>query len=340
MNHWRGSRLGLLSVLLGAGILLSGAPQTPPCPVLFGVAPNPMGSTQTWDAALVDFESTIGRSVDIVHYYKRGQEKMFPTPTELQRINEAGMQRMPFYNWKPDGLSWRAVADGAADEYLRDLANELTDNLKQPFFLSLSAEMEDEVDVRDGSGQSAADFRDYFRHVVGFLRDHGATQAVTVMNYTGAYKWASQPWFQELYPGDDVVDWIAHDPYAYDLARTPDLAALLNQTAPSWPGFYAWAATSFPDKPQMLGEWGVHDPADSPWLNAAFLDSVAKQLPDFPQLRAMVYWNHGARTATGRRLAVGTTAVDSSRQSLLAFRRLANNDIFAAPWRCYTGEVK
>ncbi|MDP9394467.1 MAG: hypothetical protein M3Q27_09570, partial [Actinomycetota bacterium] len=36
----------------------------------------------------------------------------------------------------------------------------------RPFFLSLNAEMEDEVDTTAGSGQTAADFRDFYRHVV------------------------------------------------------------------------------------------------------------------------------------------------------------------------------
>ncbi len=340
MIPWRSRQLGLLTLLLGLLFILPGLPHTTPCPVLFGVAPNPIEASQNWDAALLGFEDSIGRPVDIVRYYKRGQDKVFPTATELNRIDQIGVHRIPFYNWKPDGLTWRDVANGAADDYLRELAKELADNLDEPFFLSLSAEMEDEVDVRSGSGQTAADFRDYFRYVTHMLNSNGVTNVVTVMNYTGSYKWASQPWFLELYPGDDVVDWIAQDPYAYDLLRVPDLTALLNQQGPDWPGFYTWAATTFPDKPQMLGEWGVHDPPDSPRLNADFLDSVAKQLPAFPRLRALVYWNHGAITADGRRISVGTTAVDSSKQSLLAFRRLAHSDILTAPWSCPTGVIK
>ena len=45
------------------------------------------------------------------------------------------------------------------------------------------------------------------------LRADGVTNAVMVMNYMGFDRWMRQSWFQSMWPGDDVVDWIGLDPY-------------------------------------------------------------------------------------------------------------------------------
>ena len=53
-----------------------------------------------------------------------------------------------------------------------------------------------------------------YRHVVLRLKADGVTNAIYVMDYMGYSKWGEQSWFNDLYPGDDVVDWIAYDPYS------------------------------------------------------------------------------------------------------------------------------
>src|SRR4051794_4455364 len=49
----------------------------PSCGVLFGAAANPLGD-ESWDEGLTSFEKTIGRTVDIAHYYNSSPE-LFPT---------------------------------------------------------------------------------------------------------------------------------------------------------------------------------------------------------------------------------------------------------------------
>ncbi len=78
-----------------------------------------------------------------------------------------------------------------------------------------------------------------YRHVALRLRADGLTNAVLVMNYMGAVKWGVADWFGELYPGDDVVDWIAYDPYASASAGfyDGDFADMVNRAGPpSGPG--------------------------------------------------------------------------------------------------------
>ncbi|MFD1847124.1 hypothetical protein [Arthrobacter flavus] len=328
--------LVMLGLILSVLVTSCSAPPKPSagCDVFFGVAPNPHGG-ENWDTALTSFEQRVGRSVDIVHYYKRGQDALFPTESELNRQDEPGNERILFFNWKPDSLTWREVADGAADPYLAELGDHLRREAGQPFFLSLNAEMEDEVDENEESGQTAADFRDFFRHTVEVLSRSNPDTIVTVMNYTGTQKWAEKPWFEELYPGDDVVDWIAQDPYAFDLATTPDLFQLANQTSGgSWPGFYQWAAAHYPDKPQMLAEWGVDEKPRGPHSKASFFNSAEEKLSRLPKLRALVYWDHPGVTAEGVELGVGNTGIRSSPEALSAFRDFVNSPALTSERNC------
>ncbi|WP_051427150.1 DNRLRE domain-containing protein [Arthrobacter sp. H20] len=308
----------------------------PSCGSWFGATANPL-SGESWDTALANFEETAGRTMDIAHYYKRGQSALFPNEVELNRQDEAGKNRILFYNWKPTGLTWRQVAEGAADGYLQDLAAHMNRHADKPFYLSLNAEMEDEVDLAPGSGQTPADFRNFFRHVVEELRGNGVDNAVTVMNYTGIEKWGEMPWFNDLYPGNDVVDWIAQDPYAF--GKPPvwltDFAGMVNRTDGGWPGFYNWAAINYPDKPQMLAEWGVDEDPAYPTYKRDYFNTAADQLAQHPKIKAVVYWDSTGIDTSGNPLIVGDTRVDSTPSSLNAFRSFVDSDILTAPRKSY-----
>jgi hypothetical protein len=293
----------------------------PSCGVWFGAAAYPTAG-ESFDQAIMDFERTVRRPMDIVHYYHRGQSVLFPTSGEMSRANEPGRNRLLYLNWKPIGLTWRQITDGAADGFLSRLGAHIRTTHPEPFFLSLNAEMEDEVNATAGSGRTAADFRSFFRHTVQTLRAAGADNVVFVVNYTSTPHWADKPWFDTLYPGDDVVDWIAEDPYAVGRANDSvwrtDFPGLVNRSqnpaGSDYPGFYSWAQREHPSKPIMLGEWGVDDPADDPTYKPRFFAKAGEQLAKFPKLKALVYWNAADFPV------VGDTRVDSSPQALAAVR--------------------
>lgn len=304
----------------------------PSCGALFGAAGNPLAG-ESWDQAFLNFEKTAGRPMDIVHYYKSGQSSMFPSSNEINRQNQAGANRILFYNWKPRNLTWRQVADGAADSYLTKLAQHMKANAAKPFFLSLNAEMEDEVNTNAQSGQTAKDFAAFYRHVVEVLRSNGVTNAVMVMNYTGIQKWGEMTWFEDLYPGNDVVDWIAQDPYNF--GKPPvwltDLSGMVNRTnnTKTWPGFYNWASSKYPSKPQMLGEFGIDEDPAYPNHKADFWRTAEAQLRTLPSLKALVYWDSNDFDP------VGLTRVDSSQASLTAFRAFVASDYVTSPGKNY-----
>lgn len=276
----------------GSGCVV-GESLVPDCGVLWGVAPSGhTGAPRT--EALHEFEQDTGRKQDIYHAYHRA-DSLFPTDEEVA-IAEQG--RILFLNWKPRDWSWAEIAAGhpAVDSYLDRLAEHIRSTYTDQFFFTIHHEPENDVNPRPGSGWEATDYAAMYRHVIERLRGAGVENLVTVMNYLAYVPWTSQPWYPELYPGDDVVDWIAWNAYAYSEPGYGfgDFGELMNRTSaqhPDWPGFYNWSTAQFPDKPFMLGEWGVWYSEDNPGHMAEFFESVGRQLPLFPRIRAMVYFD-------------------------------------------------
>lgn len=308
----------------------------PSCGVLWGVAPGAHTDTPRGQA-LREFEQKTGRQQAIYHAYHRGQEN-FPTAEEI----EIARDRVLFLNWKPQGATWAQIAKGhpATEAYLDKLAGRMKSSLTEPFFFTVHHEPENDVDPRAGSGLTATDYAAMVRHVLTGLRERGVSNLVSVMNYMAYVPWNTQPWFESLYPGDDVIDWIAFDAYAYSERGEygfGDFAEMLNRRSssqPSWPGFYDWAAERHPDKPLMLGEWGVWHHATNPGHRADFYGSVAKQMPLFPRIKAMVYFDTPA-DQRGR-----DSRVDRTQDGLTAYRDLGQQRTFQVRVRPAAGAAR
>jgi beta-mannanase len=242
---------------------------------------------------------------------------------------------MLLINWKPStSLTWQQVADGKADGVIDQEANYLTHTVTftDPFFLTIYHEPEDNVVATPGSGMTASDYAAMYRHVVLRLRADGVTNAVTVMDYMGWYKWEQYSWFNQLWPGDDVVDWIGLDPYgtgsASDHFTAHTLDTLINRTGTGVPGYYDWATSTHPGKPIMLCEWGVsYDPA-SPTGQASFFDSMNAEIDNYPWLKALVYYDVPKHIS-----GLPWTNVTLNAQAEAAYRAVANSAPFdTAKW--------
>ncbi|NUR88750.1 MAG: hypothetical protein HOY71_32070 [Nonomuraea sp.] len=295
----------------------------PSCGAWWGIAPEIFTGAGT-GRAVRRAEDRMGAPVDIVHVYHRGKE-LFPTQKEIELARDPARPRLLLVNWKPSmEHTWREVADGAVDARIDRLADYLRTTFPERFFLTIHHEPENDVRPADGSGMQAADYAAMFRHVVQRLRERGVTNAVTVMTYMGAPNWAAKPWFEELYPGDDVVDWVAMDPYADD--RVKDFDGLVNKTRKDyaqWPGFYRWMQWRFPGKPIMVAEWGAFARYQDPAFKQRFFNSVKAQVQHYPQIKALVYFDspHAPR---------GDTRFDSDPGAAKAFSALARDRYFHA----------
>ena len=306
----------------------TGAKLVPTCGVLWGVAPGAF-TEERGRAALASFEDKTQRHQDIYHAYHHGTKQLFPTREEIAIARQSGKERLLFVNWKPAGASWAAIAKGdrKTDAFLDRLAAHINKNFPEDFFFAVHHEGEDNVRQKPGSGYTAEDYAAMFRHVVERLRARGVDNLVTVLVHMAYVPHTTQSWFDEMYPGDDVVDWIGFDTYAYSDPGYGhgDFAELLNrrmESKPSWPGFYNWAITEHADKPLMVAEWGVWSSTRNPRHKAKFYREVGRQIAKFPNIRAMVHFetphNQDGRDST----------VDSTPEALKAYRWLGRLPVF------------
>jgi beta-mannanase len=304
---------------------VTGPKLVPSCGVLWGAAAGGF-TTRPRDVELKDWEKRTGRTATLFHTYHKGDE-VFPTASEIAMTKDPAHPRIMVMNWRVDyGSNWAAVAAGKLDRRIDAFAAHVKKTFPQKFFLVINHEPEDDVRPAAGSGMTAKDFAASYRHVIKRLRAEGVTNAISVVAYMGNEKWMAQSWWKDLYPGDDVVDWIGLDSY---VSAEPGyyhngmFADLLDRHAPGGQGFYAWATTHHPSKPMMVAEWGVYHRVGRVVSKAAQFNSVLPELARRKAIKAIVYFDT-KHDAFGDR----DISVDSSAASLTAFRKLAANPIF------------
>ncbi|WP_205325196.1 hypothetical protein [Glycomyces sp. YM15] len=292
----------------------------PACGALVGAAAGGKTSLDKEDAFL-DFEATVDRTQQIYHAYERADNRLFPTRDQIALTEDPERPRTLFINWKPQMAKWAEIAEGdpEVDAYLDRLAAHIKANFDKPFFFTVHHEPENDVVQRPGSGMEARDYPAMYRYVIERLRGNGVDNLVSVMNYMGYLKWVEVPWHDELYPGDDVVDWIGLSGYGQSLKDDGrfDFGELLDTTHPEfgWPGYYHWVAQHHPRKPMMLAEWGVFTDDKHPGRQQTVFEAAMDQMAHYPRLKAIVYFS--SPNAEGR-----NSEVDQDPEALESFRAL------------------
>ncbi|WP_433828440.1 glycosyl hydrolase [Actinoplanes sp. CA-015351] len=306
----------------------TGPKLVPTCGVLWGVAPGAKTESRGLQA-LRQFERKTGRHQAVFHAYHRGINGVFPTEQEISISREPGRKRILLLNWKPESTTWARIARGdrRTDAFLDRLAVHLRKNYRERFFFAIHHEAEDQVRERPGSGYTARDYAAMFRHVVNRLRARGATNVVTVLIHMAYVPHTTKSWFTQMYPGDDVVDWIGFDTYSYSdpgygHGGFEELLNRRSASKPGWPGFYNWVRAKHPGKPVMVAEWGVWFSKRNPGHMARFYREVGRGITRYPGIKAMVHFetphNHKGQNSS----------VDSTPAALREYRKLGKLPVF------------
>jgi hypothetical protein len=302
----------------------TGALLVPTCGVLWGAAAG--GFTELpGDTELKSWERLSGRTATIFHAYHKADEP-FPLKSEIAMTNDPAHPRVLLLNWKiAHHSTWARVASGQHDRRIDAFAARAKAFGKK-FFLVLNHEPENDVITRAGSGMTAKDFAAMYRHTILRLRAKGVTNVVNVVAYMGNEKWMSQSWWKDLYPGDDVVDWMGLDSYVN--AKQDDyhygvFADLLDRRGTTGPGFYEWATTRHAGKPMMVVEWGSYHRVGHVADKAPTFNSVIPELTKRPAIKAVVYFDTHRDDEGDRDISINSTA-----RNLAAFRTLAANPMF------------
>jgi len=307
--------LVLLTVLT---LVIAEKPSIPPPGYAYFGADPAMGNSESVMLAL---EKTIGRKFAahrIFYGGASGWNKQILPDSKLSSTAAAG--RVPMISWKPYNTSWKEIAAGKFDTWLAASARSLK-AWNKPMWITFHHEPEDNVGER--AGMTAADYVAMWRHVHGIFTTEGVTNV--------AWNWIIMSWsfaksagaarnqlVRDLYPGDDVVDWISTDSYnwinpcptgvlATDLTHWSHLDELVTN-------FYNWSIPH--NKPLAFPEYGCNELAGDHTQKAAWFTRIGQSfLTKWPKFKAFVYFN----VDTG---GCHSWLVDSSPESLAAYAAL------------------
>jgi cellulose synthase (UDP-forming) len=202
---------------------------------------------------------------------------------EIDALYRSGVPVLLTYEpWPLDGHSrWRVLSDtsdGEYDDVIRAGARAIA-SLDQPMLIRFGHEMDINL-LYPWSGRNPDRYVQAYQRVVTLFREEGATNVLWVWSPGGTLDAG------RYYPGDAFVDYVGFTVLQYtvwELEAGHDeprpIKDLLNEKYQLFLDF---------NKPMIVAEFGVNLTTD---LENVALRDVIVSLPDFPHIRAVVYFN-------------------------------------------------
>lgn len=268
------------SALIGTGALLWPADGAARQRIGVGVhVPGAPAET----GALDRYVRKVGRQPAVVSWYRDWSD---PLIFESNLRNVWQRDAVPMITWEPwrpdrSGFPLTEIAAGSYDSYLRSSARDAA-AWGKPILLRFAHEMNgDWYPWGAGpNGNTPADYRRAWRHVVSVFREQGAENVRFVWS-PNAEDGSTEP-IEPFYPGDRWVEWAGLDGF-------------------NWGGSWGWRSLSeiFADTyrklvritpaPVVIGETGSNTgPGDkAEWITSAY----ERELPRFERMRAIVWFD-------------------------------------------------
>jgi hypothetical protein len=134
-------------------------------------------------------------------------------PMTGQEITAAQRGEALHISWRPrpPGEGWAYTASGAYDDTIDAVMRDLKRYCGPDCWLSIDIEPENDVDETAGSGWTTADFRGMWHRIAASRERVGADNVKLVWVLQGYEE--HRPLYDDLWPGNDEVDIVGHDPY-------------------------------------------------------------------------------------------------------------------------------
>jgi hypothetical protein len=176
-------------------------------------------------------------------------------PMTGQEIAVAERGQPLHISWKPRpaGEDWAYTASGAYDDTIDRVMTDLRDYCGRDCWLSIEIEPEAAVDETPGSGFTTADFRGLWQRMADSRERVGADNVKLVWVLGGFEDW--RPLYPSLWPGNDVVDIIGHDPYVRE-DEAPERLAEKMVSRTRWLVENSTPEQDYASKPFLIAEFG------------------------------------------------------------------------------------
>lgn len=272
-----------------------------------------------WNPVKIDeYTGKVGTPPAIVMWYQDWEydEIRAFDPAKMDAVVERGA--MPMVTWEPwdhakgkkqPRYALRRIADGKYDCYIERWARDAA-AWGKPVYLRFAHEMNGNWYPWSASvnGNTSDEYVAAWRHVVDIFRREGATNVYWVWSPVVAYQGTTP--FEELYPGDDYVDWVGLGGHNFGTSQGwTSWRTLTELFGPSYDEITALA----PGKPFMIAEVSSSEVGGdkAAWIRSAF----GTEIPDrMPKTRAVVWYDKDRAT---------NWQVDSSPSSLEAYSEAA-----------------
>ncbi|MGB3683000.1 MAG: glycosyl hydrolase [Rubrobacteraceae bacterium] len=268
------------------------------------------------------FTVMVGEEPSTVLLYQNWENDSAFDPAVLDAVADRGAT--PILTWAPRDpdrgknhrkYSLQKIINGRYDAYIRGWARDAA-AWDKPLYLRFAHEMNSSfyswgVGV---NGNTAADYVAAWRHIHDIFAQEGADEVRWVWSPL-ADNPTSRDELEQMYPGDDYVDWLALDGYNWG---TEGLVLAEWRTVGEIFGASYDKLITISDKPVMIAEVASAEAGGSKanWIKDGFLEDVPSRLPN---VRAVV-WFSSNKLMDWR--------VNSSPESLDAYGEVAGSCLY------------
>jgi hypothetical protein len=259
----------------------------PTCGVILGADPTSFGGANIAER-FENFNNASGSTLSAVHEYKQPGERLSPIDRGLAHLPGTLLT----VAWKPsqqwsDADGGNASVDGGIVSMARSIkklgsTRILLTIFHEPEYSVSSGAAGCPSSIYKGNAGTPAQYRAMWANVEKIFAAHHVTNVVWAMNYVGYVGWNCM--IDDLWPGNDLVDWVLWDPYESDHNSFSASAGSM---------YSALTARSDVDhdylsKPWGLGEFG--DEASSNSFQESFYSTVKAALDsnEFPKLKLLM----------------------------------------------------
>ena len=267
------------------------------------------------------FVDTTGQQPAIVMWFQGWEDNARFDPARMNAVAERGAR--PMVTWEPwdagkeatqPEYTLRSIASGEHDAYIRQWARDAA-AWDRPFYLRFAHEMNGDWYPWgvNANGNTSAQYKAAWIHVHDIFRQEGATNVRWVWA-PSAEVFGNGTTLNEVYPGDNYVDWVALDGYNWGDTRSwSEWTSLAELFGPAYN-----ALTRMTDKPVMIAETAS---AEAGGDKAAWIrDGLIRDIPlKLPQVEAVIWFNTDKEA---------DWQVSSSAQALEAYREVATSRLY------------